>query len=193
MHGYFLQLDEARMAKSAGTFLRVQTLIDRGIDPLAYRFFCLGAHYRSKLNFTWESLQGAATALDRLRTAAYEWGEPGTPDETYIGKFVQQANDDLNMPRALAVTWELVKSDLPNATKKATLLHFDNVLGLKLAAWKPVETVAPEAIWVLVEQRQQARKEKRWKDADALREQVHAAGYEIEDTPQGPRVRQRKN
>jgi cysteinyl-tRNA synthetase len=189
MHGYFLQLDEARMAKSAGAFLRVQTLIDRGIDPLAYRFFCLGAHYRSKLNFNWESLQGAATALDRLRTAAYEWGEPGTPDETYIGKFFEQANDDLNMPRALAVTWELVKSDLPPATKKATLLHFDKVLGLKLAEWKPVETAVPEAILALVEQRQQARKEKRWKDADSLREQVHSAGFEIEDTPQGPRVR----
>jgi cysteinyl-tRNA synthetase len=193
MHGYFLQFDEARMAKSAGTFLRVQTLIDHGIDPLAYRFFCLGAHYRSKLNFTWESLQGAATALDRLRTAAYEWGAPGTPDEIYVGKFVEQANDDLNMPRALALTWELVKSDLPNTIKKATLLHFDNVFGLKLAEWKPVETVVPETILALVEQRQQARKEKRWKDADALREQVHAAGYEIEDTPQGPRVRQQKN
>lgn len=193
MHGYFLQLDEARMAKSAGTFLRVQMLIDRGVDPLAYRFFCLGAHYRSKLNFTWESLQGAATALDRLRTAAHEWGAPGTPDETYVGKFLEQVNDDLNMPRALALTWEVVKSDLPNATKKATLLHFDNVFGLRLAEWKPVEIIIPEAILALVEQRQQARKEKRWKDADILREQVHAAGYEIEDTPQGPRVRQRKN
>ncbi len=193
MHGYFLQLDEARMAKSAGTFLRVQTLIDRGVDPLAYRFFCLGAHYRSKLNFTWESLQGAATALDRLRTAAHEWGAPGTSDETYVGKFLEQANDDLNMPRALAVTWDLVKSNLPNATKKATLLHFDNVFGLKLAEWKPVETVVPETILALVELRQQARKEKRWKDADILREQVHAAGYEIEDTPQGPRVRPRKS
>jgi cysteinyl-tRNA synthetase len=191
MHGYFLQLDEARMAKSAGAFLRVQTLIERGFDPLAYRFFCLGAHYRSKLNFNWESLQGAATALERLRAAAYEWGAPGTPDETYVGKFFEQINDDLNMPRALAVTWDLVKSDLPNAVKKATLLHFDNVFGLKLAEWKPVETVVPETILALVEQRQQARKEKRWKDADALREQVHAAGFEIEDTPQGPRVKGR--
>jgi cysteinyl-tRNA synthetase len=86
-----------------------------------------------------------------------------------------------------------VKSNLPNAAKKATLLHFDNVFGLKLAEWKPVETVVPETILALVEQRQQARKEKRWKDADALREQVHSAGFEIEDTPQGPRVRQRKS
>ena len=76
MHYYFLQLDDAKMAKSAGTFLRMQTLLDRGYDPLAYRFFCLSAHYRAKLNITWEGLDGAATALNRLRLAAHEWGAP---------------------------------------------------------------------------------------------------------------------
>ena len=74
MHGYFLQVDESRMGKSVGNFLRLQTLIDRGYDPLAWRLFCLSAHYRSKLNFTWESLEGSETALNRLRIAAYEWG-----------------------------------------------------------------------------------------------------------------------
>jgi len=108
-----------------------------------------------------------------------------------MDKFAAQVNDDLNMPRALAVTWDLVKSDLPEATRKATLLAFDQVLGLRLAAWKPVEEPIPEAIMALVEQRTLARKEKRWQDADALRAQVAAAGYEIEDTPQGPRVRKR--
>jgi cysteinyl-tRNA synthetase len=193
MHGYFLQLEEAKMAKSAGGFLRMQTLIERGYDPLAYRFFCFSAHYRSKLNFTWESLDGAATALNRLRAAAYEWGESGARDEDYTRKFAEFINDDLNVPRALALTWDLVKSDLPNATKKATLLHFDKIFGLRLAEWKPLEIEIPEAIASLVEQRQQARRERRWKDADALREQAHAAGYEIEDTPQGPKVRLRKS
>jgi cysteinyl-tRNA synthetase len=194
MHGYFLQLDEAKMAKSAGGFLRVQTLLDRGYDPLAYRFFCLGAHYRAKLNFTWDSLDGAATALNRLRSAAYEWGEPGNADESYMHRFAEQVNEDLNMPRAVALTWDLVKSDLPAATKKATLLQFDRVLGLRLADWKPQETgqAVPSEILSLVDQRQLARKEKRWKDADALRAQVTAAGYEIEDTPQGSRVKPRK-
>jgi cysteinyl-tRNA synthetase len=191
MHGYFLQLDDAKMAKSAGGFLRVQTLIDRGYDPLAYRFFCLSAHYRAKLNFTWDGLGGAATALNRLSTAAYEWSVPGTLDERYVSKFAEQINDDLNMPRAVALTWELVKSDLPAATKKATLLEFDRILGLRLADWKPTEEIVPDDVMALVEQRQQARKEKRWKDADALRDQITAAGYEIEDTPQGARVKRR--
>lgn len=189
LHGHFLQLGEAKMAKSAGGFLRVQTLLDRGYDPLVYRFFCLGAHYQAKLNFSWEGLDGAATALQRLRTAAAAWGEPGTPDEAFLTTFREQINSDLNMPRALAVTWDLVKSDLPAATKKATLLQFDHVLGLGLAAWQPVVETIPAEILALANQRQQARAEKRWQDADALRTQLKTAGYDVEDTPQGPRVR----
>jgi cysteinyl-tRNA synthetase len=190
MHGYFLQLNEAKMAKSAGTFVRVHGLVERGYDPLTYRFFCLGGHYRTKLNFTWESLDSAATALDRLRAAAYEWGEPGVVDEDYMDSFAAQINDDLNMPRALAVVWELVKSELPPSTKKATLLQFDRVLGLRLAEWRPVEEEAiPAEIEALVQQRQQARADKRWADADALRQQVADAGYEIKDTPGGPQLK----
>jgi cysteinyl-tRNA synthetase len=188
LHGAFLQFDEAKMSKSAGEFLRLQTLIDRGYDPLAYRFFCLGGHYRTKLNFTWESLDGAATALQRLRTVAHSWGQPGAVDEATIDRFAAQINDDLNMPRAVAVAWELVRSDLTSATKKATLLEMDRVLGLGLAAWQPAEAVVPEEILQLAQQRQSARQQKRWADADALRSAIQTAGYEIEDTPQGPRV-----
>jgi cysteinyl-tRNA synthetase len=193
LHGHFLQLDEAKMAKSTGDFLRVQTLMERGYDPLAYRFFCLSAHYRAKLNFTWDSLDGAATALQRLRLATDSWGPPGRADAEYMQRFTEQINDDLNLPRAMAVTWDMVRSGLPAATKKATLLQFDRVLGLRLTKWQPPEEAVPEALMTLVQQRQQARAEKRWKDADALREQIKVAGYEIEDTPQGPRVQSRKS
>ncbi len=192
MHGYFLQLDSDRMSKSSGEFLRVQSLIDRGFDPLAYRYFCLNANYRSKLTFTWEGLEGAQTSLDRLRTAVYEWGDSGTIDEDFMNRFVEQINDDLNMPRAMALTWELVRSDLLPAIKKATILEFDRVLGLRLAEWAPKFEEIPEEIVDLVAKRQEARKEKRWQDADALRDQVIASGYEIEDTPEGPRVKRKK-
>ena len=191
MHGYFLQIDDARMGKSEGNFLRLQTLVDQGYDPLAWRFFCLGAHYRAKLNFAWEALDGAAIALDRLRMAAYEWGAPGCIDQGALERFLVQINDDLNMPRALAVTWDLVRSDLPPSTKKATLLEFDRILGLRLDGWQPVTAAVPDEIVALVAQRQQARQEKRWQDADALRHQIRAAGYEVEDTLRGPRVRRR--
>ena len=192
IHGYFLQIDEARMGKSMGNFLRLQTLIDQGFDPMAYRFFCLSAHYRAKLNFTREGLEGAATSLNRLRNLVVEWGEAGSADEDILEQFTAQVNDDLNMPRALAVAWELAKCELPASTKKATLLIFDRVLGLGLADWTPVVEEVPPAILELVQQRMNARKEKRWHDADILRQQVSDAGYEVEDTSQGPRVRKKK-
>jgi cysteinyl-tRNA synthetase len=193
LHGYFLQLDDAKMAKSAGGFLRVQTLLEQDYDPLVYRFFCLSGHYRAKLNFTWESIDGAATAFNRLRTAVHSWGDAGTVDEEMLAQFTAQINDDLNMPRALAVVWELVRSALPPATKKATMVQFDRVLGLGLAEWQPAETTVPDEILALVEARQAARKAKQWQEADALRDQIQAAGYELEDTPTGARVRPRSS
>ncbi len=192
MHGYFLQLEAEKMSKSSGKFLRIQTLIDRGIDPLAYRYFCLTAHYRAKLSFSWEGLDGASKSLERLRNAVYEWGAAGKADDGYIEKFMEQINDDLNMPRALAVTWDLARSELDAATKKATILFFDRILGLRLEQWQPVQESIPADILALVQLRQDARREKRWADADALRQQVGEAGYEIEDTPQGARVRAKK-
>jgi cysteinyl-tRNA synthetase len=152
----------------------------------------MGAHYRAKLSFTWEALDAAATALQRLRRTAHDWGEPGEADLTYINRFKEQINEDLNMPRALAVVWELVKDDLSRATKKATLLQFDRVLGLRLAEWQPEEAVIPPEIMALVEDREKARAAKKWKDADALREEVRQAGYEIEDTSKGPKIKAAK-
>ena len=106
-----------------------------------------------------------------------------------MARFTEQINDDLNLPRAIAVTWDLVKSHFSAATKKATLLQFDRVLRLRLVDWQPTQEVVPDAIMALVRQRQQARFEKRWKDADVLRERVKEAGNDIDDTAQGSRVR----
>jgi cysteinyl-tRNA synthetase len=189
MHGYFLQIEEDRMSKSSGEFLRIQSLIDRGYDPLSYRYFALNANYRSKLTFTWEGLDGAQTSLERLRSAVYDMDEPGTIDEEYVNKFTDQINDDLNMPRALAVTWDLVRSDLTDAKKKATLQMFDSVLGLNLATWQPKEETIPEDISRLIDQRQKARENKNWTEADEIREQLTAAGYHVKDTPDGPQVK----
>ena len=189
MHGYFLQLGDAKMAKSAGGFLRVQTLIDRGYDPLVYRLFCLSASYRSKLNFKWESIEGAARQLNRLRLAVHGWGEPAAEaDETYMQRFTEVVNNDLNMPRAMSVTWDLVRSDLPDGLKKATIMRFDEILGLSLAEWAPEAATVPDHITALAEDRRQARAEKRYADADALRDQIIAAGFDIKDTPKGPEI-----
>jgi cysteinyl-tRNA synthetase len=189
MHGYFLQLNEMKMAKSSGDFMRLKSLVDMGYDPLSYRYFSLNAHYRSKLNFTSKGMDSATTSLNRLRSAVYGYGEAGEPDQGYLDRFLSQINDDLNMPRALALTWDLVRSDLPDGTKKATVLEFDKVLGLRLGEWEPVSEEIPAEVLVLVEQREKARVEKRWQDADELRDQIETAGYLIRDTAEGPTVK----
>jgi cysteinyl-tRNA synthetase len=189
MHGYFLQLDDAKMAKSAGEFLRLQSLIDRGYDPLAYRYFCLGAHYRPKLRFSWEGMDSATAGLGRLRAAYSSWEEAGAIDESYVARFRERINEDLNTSRALALTWELARSELPPATKKATVTAFDQVLGLGLADWIEPEESIPQQIMDLVDQRLLARAEKRWADADAIRDEIAAAGYAVRDTPHGPQVK----
>ncbi len=189
MHGYFLQVDNAKMAKSAGEFLRVQSLEEREIDPLAYRYLCLTAHYRTQMSFSWDSLAAAETALRRLYESQWEWGEPGEVDDGYKQRFQACLNDDLNAPRAIAVAWELIRSDLPPATKKATLLAFDAVLGLDIAAWTPPETVVPEEIEQMAKDRVKARSEKNWQRADELRDAIADAGFVLEDTRDGYRIR----
>jgi cysteinyl-tRNA synthetase len=159
---------------------------------LAYRYFCLNANYRSKLTFTWEGLDSATTSLERLRQAVYSWGAPGNVDEDFMDRFVSQINEDLNMPRAIAVAWDLARSDLPDSTKKATILEFDRVLGLRLVEWAPKSADTPAEIQTLVEKRQAARASKDWTLADELRDQILELGYEVEDRPDGPRLIQKK-
>jgi len=187
MHGYFLQVDKAKMSKSSGEFLRTATLIDKGYDPTAYRFLCLLAHYRSDITFSWENLDSATTALTRLRDTYFAWPDGGAVVDTYKERFVNSVNDDLNTSQVIAQIWELVKNnDVSDADKKATITLFDEVLGLQLANWQPAAAAAiPDEITALAQQRSDARKAKDWAAADAARDKLAAMGYEVVDTPDG--------
>lgn len=188
MHGYFLQLDDAKMSKSSGEFLTLDALIDKGFDPLVYRFFCLGGHYRSQMTFSWDSLEAARTSLNRLYEAAYSWGAPGEADEAIVGRFFEALNDDLGMPKAMAILWEMVRSDLAEDVKKATILRFDEILGLRIREWEPKEVEVPGEVTALLQARKNARKEKNWARADEIRDEISALGYVIDDTPEGVKV-----
>lgn len=191
MHGYFLQTDKTKMSKSSGEFLRMQTLIDKGQDPIAYRYLCLLAHYRSDINFSWETLQSASTALNRLRETYFQWPDDGSANTGYVDRFTACVNDDLNTSQSIALIWELLKSsEVSDADKKATVTVFDQVLGLQLPEWKPAaKAEVPEQIMTLVDARQKARAEKDWAAADKARDDLAALGYEVVDTPDGPDVR----
>jgi len=193
MHGYFLIANDAKMAKSSGDFLRVATLVERGYDPLAFRYLCLTGHYRTQLNFTFEALDAAQTGLDRMRQGfhALEASSRAAPDGTLVERFADQINDDLNLPRALAVAWETLRGGLPGPVKRATLLRFDEVLGLGLAEWKPRAVDVPDEVRALAEARAAARKSRDFAEADRLRAALAALGWEMEDGAQGYSLKRR--
>ncbi|MFM9923012.1 cysteine--tRNA ligase [Variovorax sp. H27-G14] len=188
MHGHFLTLDDRKMAKSGGDFLRLQTLVDQGIEPMAYRLLCLSAHYRSSLRYTDEAIRAAQSALDRLRKAFASWPRGGVAHDGFVARFNAEVNQDLNLPRALAVLWELVRSDLPPAVRRATVVHFDAVLGLQLSEWVAPAHEMPAEVAALLAQRQAARDAKDWALADRLRDALKALGWQVDDGPTGQRL-----
>jgi cysteinyl-tRNA synthetase len=193
MHGYFLLSNDAKMAKSAGEFLRIAALAERGYDPIAFRYLCLTGHYRSQLNFTWEALDAAQTGLDRMRLGFHALpADASAPaDPALVERFTDMLNDDLNLPRALAIAWEALRGDAPAAVKRATLAKFDEVLGLGLAAWQPQAVAVPAEIEALAKARADARKARQWAEADRLREALADAGWEVEDRPDGHVLKRR--
>jgi cysteinyl-tRNA synthetase len=185
LHNEHLTVDGAKMAKSEGTSITIDDIVARGHNPLSLRFFFLQAHYRSKQNFTWEALAAAETAYTRILRFAQSVKEIGKISHKYSLEFKEALSDDLNTSAALSVAFEILKdSSLSDADKKATLLDFDSVLGLNLAA-QSVSTPIPPQIQKLAEERNVAKIAKDWAKADDLRLQIEESGYSISDTKDG--------
>ncbi|MFA5141478.1 MAG: cysteine--tRNA ligase [Candidatus Woesearchaeota archaeon] len=191
LHGEFLVMDKGKMSKSGDSFITLSTIIEKGYDPLAYRYFCLGSHYRTPLTFSYEGLDGAKNAYHNLKNKVLEirgLDLPGSDGKNYVSQFEEYINDDLNMPRALAVMWELVKDEsVSSKDKYNALLLFDSVFGLKLDMIH-AETV-PAAVMKLVHERETARAAKDWKKSDHLRDEVKKHGYLVEDSKDGVKVK----
>ena len=191
LHCEYLQVDGGKMSKSLGNVYLLDDIIKRGYDPLVYRLFNFSCHYKGKLNFTWEGIEAASTALTRLRDG-YQKHLTGMADVdgTIISeienKFHQAINDDLNMPLAMSAVWEAVKYQ-DKSPKIAKLLEkFDTVLGLKITEKREEEI--PQEILELVEQRKVARNEKNWTESDRLRDLIAQKGYSVKDTKHGAEV-----
>jgi cysteinyl-tRNA synthetase len=191
MHGEFLTMDDAKMAKSTGNVVRVADLPGMGYEPLVFRYLALTAHYRSKLDFTADAMHAAASGLARLRrviaTAAAEPVDlADEPMASYRVRFTDAVADDLALPRALALAHEVASaSDLTDAQRRALLLNFDLVLGLSLDAPVAAEAPLPEGAAALLERRAAARAAKDFAASDALRDELAAMGIEVRDTPDG--------
>jgi len=186
LHGEFLLGDEAeKMAKSSGTIITLEALQAKGFNPLAFRYLTLNTHYRQKLNFSWEALEAAQKALDKLYDEARGWEKPKIGCAELEQKFLQAINNDLNMPQALSIVWETVKSDYPAPAKAETLLKFDQVLGLNLKKYLGQRPKIPAAARKLIKKRDQARQKKDWVLSDQLRKEIAGLGYMIRDLPDG--------
>lgn len=191
-HTDFLMVDKEKMSKSLGNTYRIDDIEKKGFNPLSLRYLYLGANYRSKLNFTWESLAAAETALQKMYSeflALIDKDEDANPD--YIKQFEDALTDNINTPKALAVMWSILKDDsLDTGSRRKTLLKIDEVMGLGLSELQRVEM--PSEILALADEREVARSEKNWAKSDELREKIQNLGFEIEDKTKGYNIIKRK-
>lgn len=190
MHCEFLLIDGGKMSKSLGNTYLVQDIIDRGYDPLSYKMLCFTSHYRNKLNFTWEGLENAQNSLTKLKEG-YVKHKTGTEIienekiEEYKTKFLEAIDDDLNMPVAMSVIWDIIKNSKKSKTLANLILKFDEVLGLDLKNYQKPEDDIPEEVKKLVEERNEARKNKNWSESDRIRDILINKGYNVKDSKEG--------
>ncbi len=200
-HVHHLNTTGGKMSKSKGEFLTVSLLEEKGFDPMAYRLFCLQSHYRKSLTFSWENLDNAKAAYEKLVARVAALTEEGTVDETAAAglkvRFDEALGNDLNTSLGVTALYDVLKAEVNDATKRALIASFDTVLGLRLlehaAELQEKEKTAASAsnegdaeIQALVDERTAAKKSKDFAKADAIRAQLAEMGIEVTDTPQGP-------
>lgn len=202
IHGGFVNVNDEKMAKSKGNFLKLADLEEAGVSPLAFRYWLLTSQYRSPVNFTLEAVKAAQTAYIRLIEAFIDLSNAPSDalehlhhhdldtheDTNYALQFLEAIRDDFNMPEAVAIVWKMIRDQEEDPQEKVEmLLEFDAVLGLGLAKileMKKSEGIPPE-ITALAETREEARASQEWEKADALRKEIESRGYVVKDTDEG--------
>lgn len=193
VHNEFLVLDKGKMSKTSGDFITLQMLVDAGYHPMDYRYFLLGAHYRSQIQFSYQALDGARNArkslVDKLLLLKEKAGSTsGTPSQAYLASFDNAMENDLSTPRALAVLWTVIRDPkLSAADIVATVAVMDGILGLQLMADSVAAPVAIDAarIEALIAERTEAKEQKDFVKADCIRQELNKYGIVLTDTPTG--------
>jgi cysteinyl-tRNA synthetase len=192
LHGDFMLVDGTKMSKSLGNVYSVQDLLDRGHNPLSFRFLALMTHYRKPLNFTWEGLTAAEQALNKLILLVRNL--PKASEEIFVpevveSKFRECIEDDLNMPQAVALLWEVLKSTTNSDEEKSVVIvSWDQVFGLGLATYLGDTPEIPDDILQLARERDMYRTKGDYQKADSIRQELLSKGYEVQDGQDGPTV-----
>jgi cysteinyl-tRNA synthetase len=200
IHGEHLQMDGRKMAKSTGNIIRVADLKEMGHDPLAFRFLYLGAKYRAKLSFSIEVLEGAERGLQAIRHRAVQLPTATALEseraQALESRFRDALADDLDLPQVSVLLQDVFKTDVPDSEKRGLLERWDQVLQLDLTRPEVGSGAAaeppPVEIQELARRRDEARGAKDFGAADGLRAEIETAGWAVEDSPQGSRLRKRK-
>lgn len=191
IHGEYILINGGKMSKSLNNAYLVKDLEEKGYDPLAYKLFTYSSSYRTKLNFTWEGIESSQKSLEKLKQG-YQNHLLGNEDISnkeileYETNFNKAINDDLNMPLAMSIVWEIIKNPSKSKRLAELLLKFDTVLGLKIN--EPIKQKLEEVpinIINLAEKRKKAREDKNWEESDKIRDEIVKQGYTIKDTKQG--------
>ncbi len=203
VHVTFLKIKDKRMGKSLKNVYTISDIKAKGCDPIALRYLYLTAHYKDSLNFTWGSLESSQNALDKLKghMAVFQSqkkrtslsAEKQNKLNVYMKNFVDAVNDDLNTPKALAVLWEVVKSNVPSRDKYDLCINFDEVLGLGLGSVAALETKIPEDVAKLIKEREKLRIDGDFKAADKVRLKIENKGFQVADSEKGPNVKRNVN
>lgn len=192
MHSAFMNVEGEKMSKSLGNTYRLIDLRERGIPPLAFRYWLLTAHYRTQVNFTWEALAAAQSAYNKLTSAVYELprATEASPIKEYMDEFIATLEDDLNTANAIAIIWKLLRDGRYSPGEKYnTIRLIDKVLGLELGDFPaPKAFKIPLEVTTLLEARKKARAENNWMLSDSLRAEIKALGYDVKDTGEGQTV-----
>lgn len=184
MHSAHMTVDGQKMSKSLGNTYRLSDLAERGISPLAFRYWLLTAHYRTQVNFTWEALGGAQKAYDRLRKIISELPQGATAgiDQSYFDE------KDLDTPKMIGALWINLEAKLPNLDYHSYIKKLDSVLGLKLLEYKEEKISVTTNLQKLLDARQSARETKNFSKSDRLRDEIKKLGYEVKDTSEGQKL-----
>ena len=190
MHVDFLQVNGGKMSKSLNNLYTLEDLQEKGYEPLVYRMFNFTSTYRAQINFTFEAMDAAKVALNRLREGYLkhkEGIEKVSADEisNYRTRFLEAINDDLNMPVAMSVVWEVVKQPKKSKEYQELLLDFDKVLGFDLVNYEKQESSIPEDVQKLVSERNEARANRNWAESDRIRDILIGMGYTVKDSKEG--------
>ncbi len=194
VHAQHLLADGAKMAKSSGNVFLLDELISRGFDPMSFRYLCMTIRYRNRMNFTFNSLRAAEKALNNLRHRMWVWNDlpavngQASGAEPWREKFWAAVENDLDLPSALAVTWDMVRSDIAPQAKRELILEFDRIFGLDLDQVNASFAV-PETVSATMDRRVTLRNQSDFSGADALRSEVSASGYLVQDAQQSFRIR----